>query len=239
MISIFTQHADATRGGSLRFGWRAALVALGLATASPQGQKAQQRGESWDGLGCADVGRRPDRDIIEVGGHEGWFKSLRLAVTGNDVNIESLKVVYADGQSDTLRIMSEFREGTKTRPIDLKGEYRKINRIEIVSKRGYRGRGRGVGRICVAGLKLDRPRPGPGPGRPNVACEQPGCQKVGFLRDKDSINVGRRDGSFRAIRLQVSRNDVHINRLVVIYGNGEPDRIAVNASIREGRMAGP
>jgi hypothetical protein len=61
-----------------------------------------------------------------------------------------------------------------------------------------------------------------------------GCQKVGFLVDRDVIRVGRRDGKFSAIRLEVSGNTVFMNDLRVVYGNGAPDDIAVRSEIRDG-----
>jgi hypothetical protein len=64
--------------------------------------------------------------------------------------------------------------------------------------------------------------------------EQLGCQKVGFLVDRDVIRVGRRDGKFSAIRLEVSGNTVYMNDLKVVYGNGAPDDIPVRSEIREG-----
>jgi hypothetical protein len=64
--------------------------------------------------------------------------------------------------------------------------------------------------------------------------EQLGCQKVGFLVDKDIIKVGRREGKFTAIRLKVSDNKVHMMDLKVIYANGAPDDIPVREEIRAG-----
>jgi hypothetical protein len=61
-----------------------------------------------------------------------------------------------------------------------------------------------------------------------------GCQSVGFLVDHDSVKVGRREGKFKAIRLEVSGNTVYMNDLKVIYGNGQPDDIPVRAEIRAG-----
>lgn len=72
----------------------------------------------------------------------------------------------------------------------------------------------------------NRPRPG--------AWEQLGCQKVGFIKDKDVINVGRKEGRFTAIRLRVSGNKVHLLDLKVIYGNGQPDDLQVRREIRAG-----
>ena len=64
--------------------------------------------------------------------------------------------------------------------------------------------------------------------------EQLGCQEVGFLVDRDVIRVGRRDGKFSAIRLEVSGNTVFMNDLKVVYGNGAPDDIALRSEIRDG-----
>jgi len=206
-----------------------------LATMMTGGAQAQ-RGPSWESLGCVEVGRRADFDIIEVGKREGAYKAIRLKVTGNDANIEDLRVIYANGQPDRIALRSEFREGTESQMIDLKGQNRFIQRIELVSRRGYKGRGRGRAQICVFGLEAGRP----GLSRPARAdWEQLGCQKVGFIRDRDVIKVGRRDGRFKAIRLEVTGNDIRVDNLTVIYGNGEPDRISFGDTIRENTRTRP
>ena len=69
--------------------------------------------------------------------------------------------------------------------------------------------------------------------------EQLGCKKVGFMVDKDVIHVGRAEGKFRSIRLQVSGNKVHMMDLKVIYANGQPDDIPVRDEIRAGGQTKP
>lgn len=69
--------------------------------------------------------------------------------------------------------------------------------------------------------------------------EQLGCQKVGFLVDKDVIRVGRKEGKFKAIRLSVSGNKVHMMDLKVVYANGQPDDIPVREEIRAGGQTKP
>lgn len=61
-----------------------------------------------------------------------------------------------------------------------------------------------------------------------------GCQSVGFLVDRDVIRVGRREGRFKAIRLQVTGNRINMLDLKVIYANGAPDDLPVRAEIRPG-----
>jgi hypothetical protein len=61
-----------------------------------------------------------------------------------------------------------------------------------------------------------------------------GCRDVNFLADHDVIPVGRRDGRFTAIRIQVIGNEIHMYDLKVVYGNGAPDDIPVRLDIKAG-----
>jgi hypothetical protein len=64
---------------------------------------------------------------------------------------------------------------------------------------------------------------------------QLGCQQVSFRgRDRDTIQVGRREGRFRAIRLAARGNDIEILDLKVVYANGNPDDLDVRRMLRSG-----
>ncbi|MDX2156638.1 MAG: DUF2541 domain-containing protein [Hyphomicrobiaceae bacterium] len=58
-----------------------------------------------------------------------------------------------------------------------------------------------------------------------------GVQYVGFGVDRDVIKVGREYGKFDKIRLRVLDNDIYINEMRVVYTNGEPDVLAVDANV--------
>jgi hypothetical protein len=67
-----------------------------------------------------------------------------------------------------------------------------------------------------------------------------GCKQVSlFGRDRDSLDVGRREGRFKAIRLHVRGADVEMLDLRVIYANGAPDDIPVKSVIRQGERTRP
>jgi hypothetical protein len=93
-----------------------------------------------------------------------------------------------------------------------------------------------VGALALAGIAA---QPALAQKRDRDHWEQLGCQKVGFLVDRDAIKVGRREGKFKAIRLEVSGNTVYMNDLKVIYGNGAPDDINVRSEIRNGGQTRP
>jgi hypothetical protein len=200
----------------------------------------RDRGENWELLGCERVGRRPDRDEIKVGRREGRFTAIRLEAKGNDISILDLKVVYANGDPDNIPVRSEIREGEHTRALDLRGRERSIDRIEIVSKKDFRSRGKAE--VCAYGLVADR-RDERAERREdrkeNRGWEELGCQSVGFIVDRDVIKVGRREGRFKAIKLGVFGNSVFITDLKVVYANGEPDHLEVRSEIRQGGETRP
>lgn len=109
-----------------------------------------QDGHRWVELGCRQVafsGR--DRDTIEVGKREGWFRAIRLSAEGNDVEVLRAEVIYGNGSPDELDVRRVLRDGDRSRPYDLRGRERTIERIELV----YRQRDdRGRARVCAEGL---------------------------------------------------------------------------------------
>jgi hypothetical protein len=224
----------------MRFKQGATLAgALFIVAAMTTGASAQPVGE-WVDLGCRNVSFRTDRDTIVVGRREGRFRAIRLIARGADVEMLDLRVVYANGAPDDIPVRAVIRQGTSTRPLDLRGWERSINRIEIVyrSLPSFRGR---QATVCAEGLAgrvagPPGPPPGPGPG----AWVELGCKGVSlFGKDRDSVLVGRREGRFKAIRLYVRGADVEMLDLKVIYANGSPDDIPVRAVIRQGQRTRP
>jgi hypothetical protein len=190
---------------------------------------------NWELLGEKKVDRRGDRDTIRVGRKEGRFEKIALEVKDNDVEINDLKVFFLRGPPQDVQVRERIREGKRTRPIDLQGGDRGIDRIELV----YRTRGRGErATVAVYGLKGGGRGDGRGDGR-GAGWEELGCGNVGIKADRDSIKVGRREGRFSAIQLRVSGNKVNILDLKVIYGRGPPDDIRVRSEIRDGGETRP
>lgn len=61
-----------------------------------------------------------------------------------------------------------------------------------------------------------------------------GSKKVGFLVDKDVIDVGRKDGDFSKIKLVVKGNEVEFKDVDIVYGNGQRDDVRIRNRIRAG-----
>jgi hypothetical protein len=132
----------------------AALVCTGLVATDAQAQRRDRDGgRDWVELGCKEVNFSlgADRDVIRVGRSEGRFKAIRLLARGNDVEMLDLKVVYANGAPDDIPVRSMIRQGSRTRPLDLRGRERAIRQVDMVYRKPLNFRGRAT--ICVEGLE--------------------------------------------------------------------------------------
>jgi hypothetical protein len=197
--------------------------------------------ENWELLGQQTVGFGIDRDVIRVGRREDRFEKIALEVSGNDIELLDVRVNYRHGPPQDISVREFIRAGGRTRPLDLIGGDRTIDRIELV----YRSRpgSRGQATVAVYGLQgawAPPPGPPPPPPPPPVArWEELGCQKASFGADHDTVNVGRQEGRFSAIRLRVDRADLMLMSLRVVYERGAPDEYNVNERIRAGSQTQP
>jgi hypothetical protein len=99
-----------------------------------------------------------------------------------------------------------------------------------------RGRDRGP-----PGFDRDRgPPPGYDRGPPQrEQWDLLGEQSVGFGVDRDVIRVGRREGRFSALALEVRDNDVEILDLKVFFDRGPPQDVRVRQVLRSGDRTRP
>ena len=193
--------------------------------------------QDWVELGCQKVSFRAERDTIRVGRREGRFTAIRLFARGGDVEMLDLKVVYAGGEPDDIRVQHNLERGERTRPLDLRGRDRAISSIEMAYRALPNRRDREP-TVCAEGRVAHAAPPAPGPSAGNWV--ELGCKEVSlFGKDRDSIAVGRREGRFKAIRLHVRGADVEMLDLKVVYANGTPDDIPVKHLIRAGDRTRP
>jgi hypothetical protein len=61
-----------------------------------------------------------------------------------------------------------------------------------------------------------------------------GDASVDGARDRDTINVGRHAGAFRAIQLRVHGGAVNFDRVIVRYGNGTQEELQIRSTIPSG-----
>jgi len=101
---------------------------------------------TWDQIGMRPVDFRVDHDAITAAG-QGVFRAIRIDVEGGDLEMFDVKVTFGNGEAFSPTTRLYFREGTRSREIDLPGAARIIRRIDFFYRSalfGAPGRGRAI-----------------------------------------------------------------------------------------------
>jgi Protein of unknown function (DUF2541) len=196
-------------------------------------------------FGTQSVGFGVDRDVIRVGAEIGKFDRIRLRVLDNDIFLTELKVIYANGEPDTLAINSEIKQSQRTNWLNLKGD-RFIKEIQL----SYRSRPnfKGQAHVEVFGQYAEGWLAPTGEGRKyNQGWVLLGAQTADFFKissgkpgfDRDIVSVGKNEGGFKRIRVQVRERAITLNELRVIYVSGQEDIIPIKTKVEAGSTYGP
>ena len=214
-------------------------VAVKPTTDAPTTAAPGQASAGGDVLfGAQYVGFGVDRDVIRVGNEIGKFDRIRLRVLDNDIHINEIKVVYANGETDALAVNADIPKNSRTNWIDLKGD-RFIKEIQMIyrSKANFNGQAR----IEVFGQYADGWLGPNGEGRKyNQGWVLLGAQTAGFVGfDKDVIPIGKNEGGFRKMRVTVRDRAITLNEIKIIYVGGSEEVIPVRTRVDAGGTYGP
>jgi hypothetical protein len=200
----------------------------------------------WSLLGEQTVQGKRDRDVITVGKYEGKFDQLQLVVLDSDIDLKDITVLFANGEKWSPAMKHSFREGQRSRVIDLPGNNRTISKIELIYANTPGG---GRAKVAVYGRdkKAAPPvRPDPRPMAPNSAAAFDakgwtllGEQWVDGKRDKDTIKVSKYADKFDQLTLVVTESDLELKDLVVKFGDGAKDKWSprMQHTFREGQRS--
>lgn len=89
-----------------------------------------QRGR-WTYLGNSHVDGANDHDSIKVGKSDGGFRAIQLRISGGAINFERVIVRYGNGTQEELQVRARIPDGGHTRAIDLPGERRLIESVDL------------------------------------------------------------------------------------------------------------
>jgi hypothetical protein len=200
----------------------------------PRGRPAPIAG--WQELDVQRFDRREDRVVMPVGRREGAVSAIVLRSDGDELQINDMRIVFGNGQSQTVRINQRLGYGEQTRPIDLEGDRRFIREVTV----NLDGRRRS-GPAILALFGKDDPRGGPGYGGGGGRRDWVplGQTEVGFRVDRDVIRVGQSEDWFRnrgfdRLHFVAENNDVHMMSVRVVYMNGYAEDYQLDRLIRAG-----
>ena len=95
--------------------------------------------KGWVLLGEKAVNGRADHDTIRVGKREGKFTKLTLTVQKSELELQSFVVTFGNGETWDPSVKQFFKEGDRTRVIDLPGDDRTISKIDLTYRNLPRG----------------------------------------------------------------------------------------------------
>ena len=179
-------------------------------------------------FGYQDVGFLVDKDVIKVGGNIGKFDRIRMRVLKNDVHLNSVKIVYLDGESEDVAVDADIKANTKTKWIELKNADRFIKEIQL----SYRSKAnfKGQARIEVTGQYAEGWLGPNGEGRKyNDGWVLLGSQTADYAGyDTDSVTVGKNEGGFARLRMIVRENPITLTRMTVTHFTGPDESFNFN-----------
>lgn len=189
-------------------------------------------------FGYQNVGFGIDRDVIKVGGEIGKFDRLRLRVLGNDVHINTLKVVYMDGTEQDLAVDADIRANTRTSWLEVQGD-KFIREIQMSyrSKPNFKGQAR----IEVTGqYSADWLGPNGEGKKYNAGWVLLGAQTAGFTGfDKDTITVGKNEGGFTKLRIVAKDRAITLREVRVVFNTGPDEVFTMRERVDPGNPYGP
>jgi hypothetical protein len=107
---------------AILFTMAAVVIAAGAATASAQ---------KWVDLGTKEVKDRSEQDTWHVGKGKGQFSKIKLFVGNRPIQIYRMTVKFENGRTQEIDVRERIRAGGETRAIDLAGDDRYIDKVDI------------------------------------------------------------------------------------------------------------
>ncbi len=87
--------------------------------------------KGWVKLGERTVNGKVDKDTISVGKYEGKFSKLTLVVEKSELELLEFNVTFGNGETWAPDVKHYFKEGDRTRVLDLPGDDRTIKKIDV------------------------------------------------------------------------------------------------------------
>lgn len=192
--------------------------------------------KGWDKLGEREVNRKVDRDRIDVGRYEGTYTKLTLNVEKSDLELLGFEITFGNGEKWNPAVRQVFKEGARTRVIDLPGDDRVIKTIELTYKNLPGG---GPAKVEVWGWKSgEARRPAPAAWKFDAKGWQLlGERTVNGRVDHDRISVGRYKGKLSKMTMVVYDSDLELVDLEVKFGKGPAWHPEVRHVFKEGERS--
>jgi hypothetical protein len=165
-----------------------------------------------------------EKGVFKLEGRDQRLRSFQIEMDNGAAEIRDIRITYADGGRERVRVRQALNEGQSTSVIKLQDD-EPVAAIEVTFIP------KGAVTLVLQGDARRREPPPP----PAAKWDELGCKTVGFLGDRDSIAVNPTE-RYRALRLRSQRFDIEMGELAVTYGNGTRDSYTINKILPAGAV---
>ncbi|HEU0031616.1 MAG TPA: hypothetical protein VFQ53_13345 [Kofleriaceae bacterium] len=182
----------------------------------------------WQMLGEQQVSGGVDHDTIRVPRYEGKFAKLQLVALDSDLELLGFTIVFADGTRYDPKVTHFFKEGQRTRAINMPPQIQQIDHIDL-RYRNLPGGGRA--RVQVWGQKIAVAEPAWDP----KGWVLLGERTIDGRIDHDRIDVPKRAGKFTKLTIVALDSDFELIDFSVQFGRGAPWHPSLRHLFKEGQ----
>jgi hypothetical protein len=172
----------------------------------------------------------PEKSMFQIKPEDRRISAMRILAEEGSAEVRSLRVIYANGEEEPVKVRQLLREGERTAVFELE-EVRPIRSVEVT----YIPKG-AVTLVLLADRR--RGEPPPPPPKPSVSWVELTCKNVGLLGDRDTVSFNSPD-RYRALRLRSANYDIEMLEMTVGYNNGGRDKYRIGTLIPAGGRIGP
>ncbi len=182
----------------------------------------------WQLLGSQTVKGKTDKDTIVVGAYEGKFDQIVLVVENSGIELKDLTITFGNKETFSPKVAHVFKDGARTRVIDLPGKDRFIRKIDLTYVNMPGG---GNATVSVYGrdtkvkpTQPSQPQPPPPPPPAPYKFDSKGWTVLGGGKvsgAKDSAMLKLRGGKWDQITMVVTDSDLELKNLEILFQNNE------------------
>ncbi|MFZ4808170.1 MAG: DUF2541 domain-containing protein [Hyphomicrobiaceae bacterium] len=209
----------------------------------PAPAQAPRAPTGWSKIAAQPTQGRQGVAVFDVASAPGQWRALRLEVKSGDLAVTRIEIQYAGGGRYTETRHIALLEGERTRPLD-PGTDRFVDRVSVTYQAETEGKAPATlevwGLRSATGADIRRgaetplvAAPPKGPDSREVLI---GIQRAGYRSDRDAFEVGE-VGRFTRLKLKVHDNEIHVERGLVFYADGETETVAMDGRVAAGGVS--
>ncbi len=196
--------------------------------ARPPAARPQPSLAGFEVLDAQRFDRRTDR-VTLAGGAGPRVSEIALRVQGRPIVLDTVRVRFANGASQVVRLGVRLRDGETTQRIDLDGGHRRIEQVSVQLLPRRRG---GDARLQLLAKRS--------PELPRVdGYVQLNAKTFDRRQNRVQFRVGRGDGRLARLRLRSAGEPVVISAVRIRFGNGQTQSISGDMRLGYGQVSPP